>query len=682
MSWSNRLFLSGFLLLFLGMGNSFALSSNEGDPRPVTTLTHSIFADYSLSICSGATVNFTLTPAGTITYTWTVPSVSPGGSVNVSAQPVAQSSVNPTLINTTSSDAIVTYTVTPSTGAVFTLEVTVKPNPSVSVNSSSICAGFTTNVTATPGSGVTTSYNYVWTVPGGVADPGNVSTFTTTNAGTYSVIITDKVSNCSSVSSSGIVTITPANTAGVASSTPTLCINTALTNITHTTTRATGISNAGVSGGNGLPPGVIASWASNNITISGTPTSSGTYNYSIPLTGGCGNVNATGTITVTVANTASAASSTQTICVNSALANITHTTTGATGISNAGVAGSNSLPAGVSASFGSNTITISGTPTVSGTYNYSIPLTGGCGNVNATGTITVTAANTAGAASSTQTLCINLPLTNITHTTTGATGISNSGVSGSNGLPAGVSASWASNTITISGTPTASGTFIYNIPLTGGCGTVNATGTITVSAVNTAGAASSTPTLCINSPLTNITHATTGATGISNSGVYGANGLPTGVRAVWGSNTITISGTPSVSGTFTYSIPLTGGCGTVNATGTITVSVVNTVGAASSTQSLCINTALSSITHNTTGATGISNDGNSGMNGLPAGVSATWVSNQITISGTPTVSGTFTYSIPLTGGCGTVNATGTITVSAVNTAGAASSSPTYALVQL
>ncbi|TAF08733.1 MAG: PKD domain-containing protein, partial [Flavobacteriia bacterium] len=34
---------------------------------------------------------------------------------------------------------------------------------------------------------------------------------------------------------------------------------------------------------------------------------------------------------------------------------------------------------------------------------------------------------------------------------------------------------------------------------------------------------------------------------------------------------ITISGTPTQSGTFTYSIPLTGGCGTVNATGTIIV---------------------------------------------------------------------------------------------------------------
>jgi uncharacterized protein (TIGR02145 family) len=48
-----------------------------------------------------------------------------------------------------------------------------------------------------------------------------------------------------------------------------------------------------------LPSGVTASWASNTITISGTPTASGTFNYSIPLTGGCGTVNATGTITVT-----------------------------------------------------------------------------------------------------------------------------------------------------------------------------------------------------------------------------------------------------------------------------------------------------------------------------------------------------------------------------------------------
>jgi len=69
--------------------------------------------------------------------------------------------------------------------------------------------------------------------------------------------------------------------------------------------------------------------------------------------------------------------------------------------------------------------------------------------------------------------------------------------------------------------------------MTGGCGAVNATGTIIVTAANTAGAPSSSPTLCINTLLTNITIATTGATGISNDGVSGANGLPGGVSAHW-----------------------------------------------------------------------------------------------------------------------------------------------------
>ena len=170
--------------------------------------------------------------------------------------------------------------------------------------------------------------------------------------------------------------------------------------------------------------------------------------------------------------------------------------------------------------------------------------------------------NGASAASATPTLCINTPLTAITHTTTNATGIGTA-----NGLPDGVTASWASNTITISGTPTQSGTFNYSIPLTGGCGTVpaTATGTITVTPENTFVAASA-PTLCINTSLTPITLATTGATGIGT-----ATGLPSGVTAAWASNTITISGTPTQSGTFTYSIPLTGGCGTATATGAITV---------------------------------------------------------------------------------------------------------------
>ncbi|MBO72734.1 MAG: hypothetical protein CMD35_03865, partial [Flavobacteriales bacterium] len=57
-------------------------------------------------------------------------------------------------------------------------------------------------------------------------------------------------------------------TVGAASSTPTLCINEALTPIIHSTTDVTAIDSE-----TGLPPGVNATYSGNEITISGTPTS-------------------------------------------------------------------------------------------------------------------------------------------------------------------------------------------------------------------------------------------------------------------------------------------------------------------------------------------------------------------------------------------------------------------------
>ena len=341
----------------------------------------------------------------------------------------------------------------------------------------------------------------------------------------------------------------------------------------------------------------------------------------------------------------------QTRCINTVITNITYTTTEATG---ANVTG---LPAGVTGSWSSNTVTISGTPTVSGAFTYTVTMTGGCtvGTNTITGTITVTPDMVAGSASSSPTLCINTPLTSITHTTTRATGIGTA-----TGLPPGVTASWASNTITISGTPTASGTFNYSIPLTGGCGTVNATGTIIVRPNNTialsSAAGTNAQTRCINTAITNITYATTEATGAN------VTGLPAGVTGSWSSNTVTISGTPTESGTFTYTVTMTGGCtgGTNTATGTIIVRPNNTIAlssaAGTNAQTRCINTVITNITYTTTEATGAN------VTGLPAGVTGSWSSNTVTISGTPTVSGTFTYTVTMTGGCtgGTNIVTGTI----------------------
>ena len=549
----------------------------------------------------------------------------------------------------------------PLTGGCSTINatgtITVNPNNTVTTASSSptLCI----NTVLTPIIHTSTGATGIGTVTGLPAGltalwAGNIITIsgTPTASGTfnYSIPLTG---GCSSIFATGTIIVNPSNTITAATSSPTLCINSALTPITHTTTGATGIGTA-----TGLPAGVTATWAGNIITISGTPSASGIFNYNIPLVGGCGG-SATGVIRVNPSNTTTAATSSPSLCINTVLTPITHTTTGASGIGTI-----TNLPSGVTATWAGNIITISGAPTVSGTFNYSILLTGGCGLVNATGTIIVTPNNTVTLASSSPTLCINTVLTPITHSTTDATGIGTA-----TGLPSGVTASWAGNVITISGTPTVSGTFNYSVPLTGGCSTVFATGTIIVNPNNTVTSATSSPILCINTALTPITHTTTVATGIGL-----ATGLPSGVTASWTGNTITISGTPLTSGTFNYSILLTGGCSTVNATGTIIVNPNNTVTLASSSPTICINTALTAITHSTTGATGI------GLaTGLPAGVTASFAGNTITISGAPTVSGTFNYSIPLIGGCSTVNATGTIIVNPNNTVSTASNSPTLCI---
>ena len=93
---------------------------------------------------------------------------------------------------------------------------------------------------------------------------------------------------------------------------------------------------------------------------------------------------------------------------------------------------------------------------------------------------------------------------------------------------------WLANVVTISGTPTASGPFTYTVTLTGGCGVITATGTITVTPNNTvsltSAAGTNAQTICINTAITNITYATTGATGATVTGITGRSnrqhGLP------------------------------------------------------------------------------------------------------------------------------------------------------------
>ncbi|MFM1771666.1 MAG: putative adhesin [Bacteroidota bacterium] len=161
--------------------------------------------------------------------------------------------------------------------------------------------------------------------------------------------------------------------------------------------------------------------------------------------------------------------------------------------------------------------------------------------------------------------------------------------------------------------------------------------------LNGVSSASSTPILCQGTVLTSITHTTQGATGIGT-----ATGLPTGVTASWSANVITISGTPSASGVFSYSIPLTGGLGTVSATGTITVLAAPAAAVATSPQQFCetSNSTIASIQYSSV-----------------SGSSYLWYSTSTGGSSLATTQelaiGTSTYYLEVIGGNGCVSLTRT-----------------------
>ena len=154
----------------------------------------------------------------------------------------------------------------------------------------------------------------------------------------------------------------------------------------------------------------------------------------------------------TINLTSAAGTNTQTVCANTAVTDITYAITG--GGTNANVTG---LPLGVSGTFVGGVFTISGTPTTSGTYNYTVTTVGTCANATANGTITVNQSTTF---AQTFNECQGFSVTVGTNTYT-TTGIYNDVLIGSNSCDSTVTTDLTINTVDNS-TSTAANTITAN----------------------------------------------------------------------------------------------------------------------------------------------------------------------------------------------------------------------------
>ena len=441
------------------------------------------------SICLGASIS-------TITYTFG------GGAtgVNVTGLPAG-------VISTVSgNDVIISGTPTTTTGSPFNYSITttggscgnVTANGTITVSNSGSLNLFCDTGNSTPTSLAfdfsnvgQSSFTYSYTIDGGTPitgthfapsnftvtglTPGQTVIFTLTANGVSCV--PSQTVNCSTSCPSTTLTLTSAT----GTNTQSTCINTNITPITYTFGNgATGVTVTG------LPAGVNHTVSGNTVTISGAPTSTigSPFSYSITTVGGsCGNATRNGTITVnpspTLVLNSTAATTNQSICVNTSINPISYTFGGgATGVNITG------LPAGVSSIVSGNTVTISGTPTTTtgSPFNYTVTTSGGsCEFISLSGTIavnpSVSLVLTSATSTTNQIVCANTTIVPINYTIgNGATGYTITG------LPAGISHTISGNLITISGIPTGIiGTpYTYTITTNGGCGSQNLSGVLTL----------------------------------------------------------------------------------------------------------------------------------------------------------------------------------------------------------
>ncbi|TRV26315.1 MAG: PKD domain-containing protein, partial [Microcystis wesenbergii Mw_MB_S_20031200_S109D] len=582
---------SGFTLNFAGTTATFA------SPNPTFTAT---------TACLGTATQFTNTTNGNFTYSWNFGDGTTSTVENPTHTYAAAGTYNVSLLLTAVPGGCQNQ---------ITLPVTVNPQPTVDAgNPSTICAGAcvtlagSTNAVGGANGPVTFTNNTVVAIPDSDTVTGAVSTIAVTGITPNVVSATSIVSVCLDIThtwdsdldiylqapngtrielstDNGSLDNNYTNTCFSMSATTLITAGTAPFTGNFIPEQAFSLLNGSIINGNwqlvvqddaGGDVGTLNNWSitfqntlptfswspttgmtnANTLTPTVCPTTTTTYTLTANNGANC-IVSDTVTITVNNSNTltltSAAATTSQTVCINTPITNIIYTFGG--GATGATVTG---LPAGVTATVSGSTVTISGSPTTAtgSPFNYTVTTTGGCGVVSLSGTITVNAnvtlTLTSAIATTAQTICINTPITNIVYTLgNGATGATVTG------LPAGVTATVSGSTVMISGSPTTTtgSPFSYTITTTGGCGTQTLTGSITVNPSVTlsltSAAATTTQTVCVNSAITNITYTFgSGATGAT------VTGLPAGVTATVSGSTVTISGSPTTAtgSPFSYTV--------------------------------------------------------------------------------------------------------------------------------
>ncbi|MCH4821720.1 T9SS type A sorting domain-containing protein [Gramella lutea] len=344
-----------------------------------------ISANPGNNVCDGTEVTFTATSSGgtgTLSYQWQINSANQGSasSSNTFTPSSLSNGDKIRVIVTSSDDASCSRSSSQITMTINSLKT---PTVNISSSPSTKCVGENVTFTAA-NTNAGSNPTYSWFVNGNAtaAQTSSSNTFSTSGlpvgANSIRVVLSSSLTCVTSATAENTANITITDNASI--NTPgnkdqaNVCISTPIDPI---------VFNIGGSGNGasvvGLPPGVSGNYSSGNFTISGSPSTTGTFNYTVTTSGSCESVAETGSITVLNNATISLSSSNnvQEVCQDEAIQAINYNI-GETG-TGANVTG---LPAGISGNFSGGVFTISGSSSVTGTHNYSITATGTCGDSN------------------------------------------------------------------------------------------------------------------------------------------------------------------------------------------------------------------------------------------------------------------------------------------------------------
>ena len=510
-----------------------------------------------------------------------------------------------------------------------------------------------TTLTATGGNGG--PYTWSWAAASGSSLPAGLSlasagviSGTPTTAGSYSVVVTAK----DSASNTGNLTLPLTVKAGVSITTSSLPSGYTGSPYPSTTLAATGGAGApytwswAAASGSSLPAGLSLSSAG---TITGTPTTAGTYSVVVTAKDSASNsANAALSITILVGvsvTTMSLPSGYQ----GTAYTATTLAATGGTGTPYTwtwAAASGSSLPTGLT--LGSSTGTITGTPTTAGTYSVVVTAKDSAGNTgSATLSITIEAAIAittpslpTGAKGETYSATLVASGGTGTYTWTWAAAAGSS-------LPPGLTL--GSSTGMITGTPTTAGTYSVVITVTD---SASHTANVTLSLTINASLAITTTSLPYANTGTLYSEqlAATGGTGSDTWSTTGTSNLSTFNLTL--SSSGLLSGTPTTTGTVSFTAQVKDSSGDT-ATQPYTFAVYSALSQNSTGLPL---TGTTSVNYSGT-VTGTGGSGNYcwTVTGLSDGLTAPvansgcgYASSSVSISGTPATAETVTITVKLT----------------------------------